>query len=353
MTSQLPDAIRQQLADLARELDDHSHGTIACEVLRTLVAISQSNADSGDWELINGTLADMAEALDVFQPHRQIRKVDIFGSARTPEDDPIYALTLDVAAQAVACGFEVMTGAGPGVMEAANRGAGAGQSFGLNVQLPFEQSANPYIDGDEKLLTFRHFHTRKLFFLRETDAIVVMPGGFGTLDELFEGLTLIQTSKNPPVPIVLLCPQGDDYWERWHSYVDRALLDRGLISAEDNGLYTTATTAEEALHQIQDFYRVFHASRFRGEHLQLLLHYELPASELREINARFQDLLLGGTITSLLCQDESGRSRHCLEFWFDQTKVGRLYALIQYLNNLTLPALSQQEPPLSSLGQAA
>ena len=145
MTSQLPDAIRQQLADLARELDDHSHGTIACEVLRTLVAISQSNADSGDWELINGTLADMAEALDVFQPHRQIRKVAIFGSARTPEDDPIYALTLDVAAQAVACGFEVMTGAGPGVMEAANRGAGAGQSFGLNVQLPFEQSANPYI----------------------------------------------------------------------------------------------------------------------------------------------------------------------------------------------------------------
>ena len=178
------------------------------------------------------------------------------------------------------------------------------------MQLPFEQSANPYIDGDEKLLTFRHFHTRKLFFLRETDAIVVMPGGFGTLDELFEGLTLIQTSKNPPVPIVLLCPQGDDYWERWHSYVDRALLDRGLVSAEDNGLYTTATTAEEALHQIQDFYRVFHASRFRGEHLQLLLHCELPASELREINARFQDLLLGGNITSLLCQDESGRSRH-------------------------------------------
>ena len=273
MSGSVPETIRQKLSALAQELDDHAHGTFAAEVLQHLHAISRSDADAADWEIIAGTLGDIAEAFEVFHPHRQTRKVAVFGSARTPEDDPVYPLTVEVAAEAVRCGFEVMTGAGPGVMEAANRGAGPGQSFGLNVQLPFEQSANPYIEGDAKLLNFRYFHTRKLFFLRETDAVVVMPGGFGTLDELFEGLTLIQTSKNPPVPVVLLCPEQDDYWQRWHEYVDRALLDRGLISAEDNCLYTTATTAQQAMAQIGHFYRVFHASRFRGDHLQLLLQW--------------------------------------------------------------------------------
>ena len=353
MTGSVPEAIRQKLAALAQELDDHAHGTYASEVLTHLHDISQSQADASDWEVIAGTLGDMAEAFRVFHPHRQTRKVAVFGSARTPENDPVYGLTVEVAEQAVRCGFEVMTGAGPGVMEAANRGSGTGQSFGLNVQLPFEQSANPYIDGDQKLLTFRYFHTRKLFFLRETDAVVVMPGGFGTLDELFEGLTLIQTSKNPPVPIVLLCPQGDDYWQRWHDYVNRALLDRGLISPEDVGLYSTAATAAEALEQIRHFYRVFHASRFRGEHLQLLLHCELPEQELALINDRFADLLLGGRISSRRCQDESGACRDCLELWFDQTKVGRLYALIAHLNNLPLAPETPLEPPGHRLGHAA
>ncbi len=353
MSGSVPETIRQKLAALAQELDDHAHGTFAAEVLQHLHAISRSDADAADWEMIAGTLGDIAEAFEVFHPHRQTRKVAVFGSARTPEDDPVYPLTVEVAAEAVRCGFEVMTGAGPGVMEAANRGAGPGQSFGLNVQLPFEQSANPYIEGDAKLLNFRYFHTRKLFFLRETDAVVVMPGGFGTLDELFEGLTLIQTSKNPPVPVVLLCPEQDDYWQRWHEYVDRALLDRGLISAEDNCLYTTATTAQQAMAQIGHFYRVFHASRFRGDHLQLLLHCQLPAQELQRINERFSDLLLGGTIISRRCQDETGITNDCLELWFDQTKVGRLYALIQYLNDLPLSPEAVMDPPGRRLGQAA
>jgi uncharacterized protein (TIGR00730 family) len=349
----LPEAIRSQLSNLAQELDDHAHGTVAAEVLQTLVAISRSRADAADWQVIAGTLADMADAFSVFHPHRHTRKVAIFGSARTPEQDRVYALGLDVAAEAVACGFEVMTGAGGGVMEAANRGAGPGNSFGLNVQLPFEQSANPYIDADPRLLTFRYFHTRKLFFLRETDAVVVLPGGFGTLDELFEALTLIQTAKNPPVPIVLACPEGDDYWERWHGYVDRALLDRGLISPEDNALYGTAYTAKEAMLQIRHFYRVFHASRFRGDHLQLLLHCTLPEAELEQINSSFADLLLGGSITRQTCISDEGSGRDCLEFWFDQRQMGRLYALIHHLNNLSLEPCPPLEHPEQRLEAVA
>ncbi|MFZ4804830.1 MAG: LOG family protein [Synechococcus lacustris] len=353
MAGPLPEAIRTQLSALAQELDDHAHGAVASRVLETLVQISRSEADAADWETISGTLADMADAFAVFHPHRHTRKVAVFGSARTPEDDPVYRLTTDLAAEAVAAGFEVMTGAGGGVMEAANRGAGPGQSFGLNVQLPFEQSANPYIEGDPRLLTFRYFHTRKLFFLKETDAVVVLPGGFGTLDELFEGLTLIQTAKNPPVPIVLLCPEGDAYWERWHTYVDRALGDRGLISPQDNCLYGTAHSAREALRQVKHFYRVFHSSRFRGEQLQLLLHCPLPEAELAVINAQFSDLVLGGEISRFASLESGGAKGDCLQFWFDQRQMGRLYALIQHLNGLELPPCPPLEHPEQRLGQAA
>ena len=343
--SPLPDAIRNHLSDLARELNDHSHGEVACRVLETLVRISRSEADASDWEIIDGTLADMADGFRVFHPHRSTRKVAIFGSARTPEADAVYQQSIEVAAAAVAAGFEVMTGAGGGVMEAANRGAGVGQSFGLNVDLPFEQEANPYIGGSDRLLTFRYFHTRKLFFLRETDAVVVLPGGFGTLDELFEALTLIQTSRNPPVPVVLVCPDGDDYWHRWHAYVNRALDDRGLISPEDRQIYGTAHTAEAAVSQIRHFYRVFEASRFRGDHLQLLLHCTLPPGVLDDLNRRFADLLLSGRIRSLPCSGPDGQRRDCLELLFDQRQVGRLYELIQHLNSLDLPNTDPLEHP--------
>jgi len=343
--SPLPDAIRNHLSDLARELNDHSHGEVACRVLETLVRISRSDADASDWEIIDGTLADMADGFQVFHPHRSTRKVAIFGSARTPVTDRVYQQGVEVAAAAVAAGFEVMTGAGGGVMEAANRGAGEGQSFGLNVDLPFEQESNPYIHGSDRLLTFRYFHTRKLFFLRETDAVVVLPGGFGTLDELFEALTLIQTSRNPPVPVVLVCPEGDDYWHRWHAYVNRALDDRSLISPEDRQIYGTAHSAEEALRQIRQFYRVFDASRFRGDHLQLLLHCPLPPGVLADLNGRFSDLLLSGRIQCLPCSGPDGQRRDCLELLFDQRRVGRLYALIQHLNNLDLPSCDPLEHP--------
>lgn len=306
-------------------------------MLETLLEISRSAADTNDWQLVEATLADMAAAFALFHPHRNIRKLAVFGSARSTASDPAYRLAMELAEEAVNCGFEVMTGAGGGVMEAANRGAGTDKSFGLDVQLPFEHLTNRYIDSSARLLSFSYFHTRKLFFLRETDAVVVLPGGFGTLDELFEALTLIQTAKNPPVPVVLLAPLGDNYWDNWQNYIDTSLLERGFVSTQDSCIYRSANSAKQALQLIDGFYKVFKASHYNANKLQLNLNYYLPENELTLINKKFSYLLLEGDIYST---NNIGRGSN-LELCFDQRQIGGLYALIDYLNGLDLSHYSQ------------
>ena len=276
----------------------------------------------------------MAAGFSVFHPHRSTRKLAVFGSSRTTAAEPAYALAVELAAAAVAAGFDVMTGAGAGVVEGANRGAGRGNSFGLDVQLPFEHETNPFIASDPRLLSFRYFHTRKLFFLRETAAVVVLPGGFGTLDELFEALTLIQTAKNPPIPVVLLAPPGDNYWQRWHSYVDGALGDRGLIAAQDNYLYCSADSALAAMNHIRHFYRVFHSSRFEADKLQLFLNHAIKKTDIELLNQKFSQLLLGEKITFKPLNHSDNAVAGCLELCFDQRQMGGLYALINHVNSL-------------------
>lgn len=301
-------------------------------MLETLLEISRSAADTNDWQLVEATLADMAAAFSLFHPHRNTPKLAVFGSARSRVSDPAYRLAMEVAEEAVNCGFEVITGAGGGVMEAANRGAGTGKSFGLDVQLPFEHFTNLYIDSPERLLSFSYFHTRKLFFLRETDAVVVLPGGFGTFDELFEALTLIQTAKNPPVPVVLLAPLGDNYWDQWQNYIDTSLLERGFVSAQDSCIYRSANSAKQALRLIEGFYKVFKDSHYKANKLQLNLNYYLPENEVILINKKFSYLLLEGEIYSA----NNIGCGSCLELCFDQRQIGGLYALIEHLNGLDL-----------------
>ena len=301
-------------------------------MLETLLEISRSAADTNDWQLVEATLADMAAAFSLFHPHRNTPKLAVFGSARSRVSDPAYRLAMEVAEEAVNCGFEVITGAGGGVMEAANRGAGTGKSFGLDVQLPFEHFTNLYIDSPERLLSFSYFHTRKLFFLRETDAVVVLPGGFGTFDELFEALTLIQTAKNPPVPVVLLAPLGDNYWDQWQNYIDTSLLERGFVSAQDSCIYRSANSAKQALRLIEGFYKVFKDSHYKANKLQLNLNYYLPENEVILINKKFSYLLLEGEIYSI----NNIGCGSCLELCFDQRQIGGLYALIEHLNGLDL-----------------
>ena len=202
-----------------------------------------------------------------------------------------------MARLAVEAGFEVMTGAGGGVMEGANSGAGMDHSIGLNVDLPFEQHPNPFVSASEKrLLYFRYFFTRKLFFLRESDALVVMPGGFGTLDELFESLTLIQTGRTPPIPLVLLAPEGDDFWSSWRRDMHERLAARGLISPEDPALLVEASCAKEAVRRISRFYRVFRSARLDEDRIEVLLNAEVPRMPAPELNRLFADLPEEGAI---------------------------------------------------------
>jgi len=299
-----------------------------------------------EWRLISGTLADISEALEVFHPRRGSRKITVFGSARTATSHPCYALAQELAALAVDAGFDVMTGAGGGVMEAANRGAGCENSIGLNVDLPFEQHPNRYVSSCAgRLLHFRYFFTRKLFFLRESDALVVLPGGYGTLDELFESLTLIQTGRTPPMPLVLLAPEHDDFWSGWRRDVHQALLSRGLISPEDGDLLIEAHSAREAVERIAHFYRVFHAASLREDRIELLLNTPISAEQLEALNHEFDDLVDEGAIQASEACDDTGLLRPCLHLHVDRRRIGRLYQLLDHLNGLDLPACAALEHP--------
>lgn len=313
--------------------------------------MARSETEHEAWRLISGALADISEALEVFRPRRASRKITVFGSARTERQDPAYTLAEQVARLAVESGFEVMTGAGGGVMEGANSGAGCNHSIGLNVDLPFEQHPNPFVSACEgRLLYFRYFFTRKLFFLRESDAVVVMPGGFGTLDELFECLTLIQTGRTPPIPLVLLAPEGDDFWAHWLQDMHQGLAERGLISPEDCDLVVEASCASEAVAHISRFYRVFHSARLGEERMELLLNAPVPRSLLSGLNQTFADLLEEGAIQASETVDEMGFLRPCLRLRLDKRRVGRLYQFIDHINGLDLPPCHALEHPGERLG---
>jgi uncharacterized protein (TIGR00730 family) len=338
------------LQALAIELEGHPQRRLIERALVSLLQICRKQDDYEPWRLVSGCLGDIDEALAVFQPRRQRRKVTVFGSARTSSGDPAYAMATELAKRAVAAGFDVMTGAGGGIMEAANSGAGCEASIGLNVDLPYEQHPNRYVSSCEgRLLHFRYFFTRKLFFLRESDALVVMPGGFGTLDELYESLTLIQTGRTPPIPLVLLAPPGDDFWLDWQRQMAEGLAGRSLISPEDGDLLITARSPEEAIARIARFYRVFHSAQFAEDRLEVLMNVPIDAAALLNLNHSFADLVDQGMIQTREACDENGILRPCLVFHFDKRRIGRLYQLIDHLNSLDLPSCAALEQPANRL----
>ena len=323
---------------LAHELKDHPQRHLIERSLVSLLQVGRHERGRDEWRLISGALADISEALEVFRPRRNTRKITVFGSARTVQSDPSYALAEELARYAVAAGFDVMTGAGGGIMEAANSGAGCEASIGLNVDLPFEQHANRFVSScDGRLLHFRYFFTRKLFFLRESDALVVMPGGFGTLDELFESLTLIQTGRTPPIPLVLLAPPGNSFWSGWQRDVNQGLAASGLISPEDGDILMEAHSAEEAVAHISRFYRLFHSARLGDNRIELLLNCALQPDQLAALNLQFDDLVDEGVIQASETVDDAGLLRPCLNFHFNRRRIGRLYQLLDTLNGLEVP----------------
>lgn len=304
-------------------------------LLRTVGRLAHDEPDRLDLKLMTRALREMVAGFATFAPYRERRKIAIFGSARLREGTDSYAMTLDCARQLVEAGFMVVTGAGPGIMEAANRGAGRDHSFGVNIELPFEQSANPYIAGDRKLATFKYFFTRKLTFVKETDGAILFPGGFGTMDEGFEALTLIQTGKSVPAPIVMIEPPGSMYWHEWNEFVQKGLLREKLISPDDVHLYRIVQDVEAAIEIVQHFYANYHSMRYFGEDLIIRLRVEPDDALLHSLNEGFGDILKSGRIerSGLIPGERGAEHFHGIRMRFDQRRFGRLRVMIDHLNN--------------------
>jgi len=344
------ESLSADLQQLIEKLPNLEHGKWIQRALEVLLRITGEEIERLDWKILTASLEDMEAAFQVFYQYHHIRKIAIFGSARTPKDKPEYKLAVDFAQQITQQGYMVMTGAGGGIMEAANEGAGIGNSFGLNIMLPFEQGANPFIEGDSKLIRFKYFFTRKLFFLRESDAIAAFPGGFGTLDETFESLTLSQTGKLGPIPIILIDYPGGNYWNAWEEYVQEHLVKRGLVTDHDRSLYTITDDLEVACQTISNFYRVYHSSRYVGDKFIVRLKQELSEENLIYLNANFRDILVSGEIakTSALPQEAGDPSIDLprLVLHFNQRDLGRLYQLIGAINSLGTPSEKTEHPEI-------
>jgi uncharacterized protein (TIGR00730 family) len=262
-------------------------------LLTTVLKLHEDGALSGDLKITNAALKELRYAYKVFAPYRSVPKVTVFGSARTAISEEAAVTARDFGLRMVQAGWMVVTGAGAGIMGAAQEGAGGEQSFGLNIRLPFEQEANPWIASDPKLITFKYFFTRKLFLVKEASAVVLFPGGFGTMDECFELLTLMQTGKSTIVPVVLVDTGPRPYWRIWDRFVQGTLVDRRLIDGGDTAFYRIVDGAEEAVREITDFYRVFQSSRIVGDHLVFRLTRALTDGEIRDIQRQFDDILKG------------------------------------------------------------
>lgn len=267
------------------------------EMLTTAFKLGRESGDRGDLKLVNNALKELRYSLKVFSPFRSVKKVVIFGSARSKKTSAEYRTAEEFAQKITAKEYMVVTGGGPGIMEAGNKGAGAGKDFALNIRLPFEQKANPYISQKDRIINFKYFFVRKLIFVKETDATVLFPGGFGTHDEGFEMLTLIQTGKSKPRPVVLMEPKGSTYWTDWKRFVRRQLAGNGFIDKEDLNLFHIARTVDEAIRFIEDFYKVYHSIRFVSGTTVLRLNRAISETTLRTLNKKFAKVLVSGKIT--------------------------------------------------------
>lgn len=287
-------ALDARIRELAEEVAGETGPELLAEMMVTAVRLSRSGVPTAGFKMMNRALKELRVAEEAFEPWRDYRKVSVFGSARTRPDEPAYQMAVDFARKMRECGFMTITGAGPGIMAAGNEGAGADDSFGLNINLPFEAMANEFIAGDPKLLDFNYFFTRKLSFVKESDAAAGFPGGFGTMDEIFEALTLIQTGKAQVYPIVLIDAGGGKYWRFWEQFVTDHLLRGGLISESDLVLFRVTDDLDEAVEEIVSFYQMFHSYRYVGDKLVIRLLRGLTAVQVATLQEDFGDLIRAG-----------------------------------------------------------
>jgi uncharacterized protein (TIGR00730 family) len=332
------ESLQADVLDLIDRLPMLKHSEWIERSLSTIVQMAGEDLDRLDWKIMATSLRDMEKAFSMFYPYRHVRKIVIFGSARVSPASAEYLMARDFGRAIAQQGFMVITGGGGGIMQAGNEGATAERSFGLNIQLPFEETSNPFIAGDSKLLKFKYFFTRKLFFLRESDALALFPGGFGTLDEAFECLTLTQTGKFGPAPLVLIDRPGGDYWHDWNTFVQKQLRGRGLISANDRSLYTITDDVNVACEAIASFYLVYHSCRYVEGKLVIRLKSQLSDENVDRLNTDFSDIVVTGKIekTQALPAEAGDETFDLprLVLHFNQRDSGRLYQLIAAINEM-------------------
>ena len=281
---------------LVQEWGGDTNPELIEEMIITALKMARDKTTVADLKLINRSLKELRYAAKVFAPYSRVRKAVVFGSARIAPGAPEAKVAEEFARKIVAEKFMVITGGGEGIMGAAQRGAGRENSFGLNIRLPFEQRPNEIIEGDPKLINFNYFFTRKLNFVKETHAFALFPGGFGTMDEGFEVLTLMQTGKARIIPVVLLDRQGGTYWQTWMEFLSGHLQKLGLISAEDFCFFKIMATVDEAIAEIRQFYKVYHSFRWVGEQLVIRLTRPLAPKAIVDLNQQFADLVRQGEI---------------------------------------------------------
>jgi uncharacterized protein (TIGR00730 family) len=316
----------------------HNEAEVA-DIIENALKILKDVKDTGDVRVIQTAVRELRYAFRIFAPYAHKRKVTIFGSARTHPSRAEYQQAADFGKKISAAGFMVITGAGPGIMQAGHEGAGPENSFGVNIRLPWEQSANPVIAEDKKLITFKYFFTRKLIFIRHSDAIVLFPGGFGTMDEGYEAITLMQTGKSQLMPLVLMDKPGGTYWKTWDKNIREHLLRDRLISPDDLNLYQITDNADEAVKIISRFYRNFESTRFVREQFIIRLKNAPTPSALAALNEDFADIIVEGKIAIVKPTPEELEDKDRLDlvrigFNFNRKDYGRVRQLIDVLNGL-------------------
>jgi uncharacterized protein (TIGR00730 family) len=311
---------------------------LIAEMIQTVFRLVTDQTSRGDLKILNRALKELRYAFKIFAPYRTVRKTSIFGSARISEDNPYYEMAVDFSHRLTDEGFMVITGAGDGIMQAGHKGAGRERSFGVNIRLPFEQKPNRFIRSDNKLISFHFFFTRKLIFVKETDAVVFFPGGFGTHDEAIEILTLVQTGKSQIIPIIFLDLPDRGYWQEWHSFVQKRMLAEDYISVQDLNLFKIFDNSEAALQEIKNFYRNFHSYRFVNRDLIIRVVSSPTPDLLKQLNGEFQDILTGDSIrqTDPLPEESDNPETHKfhrLLVPFNRRDFGRLRQMIDVINS--------------------
>ncbi len=314
------------------------HRNIFGSMFATILEMAGEEFDGGNLKITRAALEETADAFRMFRPYRERRKVTIFGSARIGQDHPSYHQAQDLAGQIAQGGWMVVTGAGPGIMEAGMAGAGPENAIGVLIRLPFE-SANRFIASDPKLVEMRYFFTRKLMLMKESHAFAVLPGGFGTMDETYEVMTLMQTGKSQPAPIVLIDEPGGGYWDHWTKFVTEQLIGQGLVAPEDRSLFTITDDVNMAVQEIMNFYSNYHSCRWVGDLLVIRLTKVPSKAQLRELNEEYSAILASGEIriTDALPPERASNDYVDLPriaMRFDRKHYGRLREFIGSLNRL-------------------